>query len=129
MQPAASGAASVQWSAGAEDVQIGDAALARDALSSQGIAAGASEALFASAIRTKADAALFSARQAEQRASHLAWLIRALSQSRFADAPVWKEYQSFLSDHSTVPAFTHTAALRDEVIVPVPPLPSGMLDE
>jgi hypothetical protein len=53
--------ASVQW---AEDgaVRIGDAALARDALSSQGLATGASEALLACASSSYRDLYLIRAR-------------------------------------------------------------------
>lgn len=56
--------ASVQWTSGEVGRRVGDAALARDILSSQGIAGGISDALYAAAIRSYDDETLPSARQA-----------------------------------------------------------------
>ena len=79
-------AASVQWSEGS-GLRIGDAALARDALSSQGIATGASEALQACAMGGEDDRVLLIARQREQRQSHLRSLLAVLENGQFSDAP------------------------------------------
>jgi hypothetical protein len=88
-------AASVQWSEGS-GLRIGDAALARDALSSQGLATGASEALQACAMGGEVDHALIVARQHEQRQSHLRSLSAVLESGRFSDAPTWREYIDFV---------------------------------
>jgi FAD binding domain len=60
------GAASVQWAQG-HGLRIGDAALARDALSSQGLATGAAEALLATARNSETERDLIDLRQCEQR--------------------------------------------------------------
>jgi hypothetical protein len=88
-------AASVQWSEGS-GLRIGDAALARDALSSQGLATGASEALQACAMGGEDDRVLIVARQREQRQSHLRSLLVVLESGRFSDAPTWREYIDFV---------------------------------
>ena len=88
-------AASVQWSEGS-GLRIGDAALARDALSSQGIATGASEALQACAMSGEDDRALIVARQREQRQAHLRSLLAVLENGRFSHAPAWREYIDFV---------------------------------
>lgn len=88
-------AASVRWSEGS-GLRIGDAALARDALSSQGLATGASEALQACAMGGEDDRALIVARQREQRQSHLRSLLFVLESGRYSDAPTWREYIDFV---------------------------------
>jgi 2-polyprenyl-6-methoxyphenol hydroxylase-like FAD-dependent oxidoreductase len=88
-------AASVQWSEGS-GLRIGDAALARDALSSQGLATGASEALQACAMGGEDDRVLIVARQREQQQSHLRSLSAVLESGRFSDAPTWREYIDFV---------------------------------
>ena len=88
-------AASVQWSEGS-GLRIGDAALARDALSSQGLATGASEALQACAMGGEDDRVLIVARQREQRQSHLRSLVAVLESGRFSDARTWREYIDFV---------------------------------
>jgi flavin-dependent dehydrogenase len=88
-------AASIQWSEGS-GLRIGDAALARDALSSQGIATGASEALQACAMGGEDDRALIIARQREQRQAHLRSLLAVLENGRFSHVPAWREYIDFV---------------------------------
>jgi flavin-dependent dehydrogenase len=116
MQPGASGPASIQWSEGGRGLRIGDAALARDALSSQGLASGAAEAMLVAGIRSEADAATFRSRQAEQRSNHLNGVMLAIERVRFSDAPMWKEYGNFVAAQPRVRP-RHTAALRDGSVV------------
>jgi flavin-dependent dehydrogenase len=113
--------ASVQWPrceprARSGPVRIGDAALARDPLSSQGIASACSEALYATTIRGSAERGAFESRQVEQRRAHLMALTRVLREARFASNAVWHDYAGFL-DESTPAATTGTAALREGRIV------------
>jgi flavin-dependent dehydrogenase len=104
-------AASVQWSEGS-DLRIGDAALARDALSSQGIATGASEAMLASAMAGEDGRALIVARQREQRQAHLRSLLVLLETGRFCRAPAWQEYADFLRAWIEPQRAEWTAAVR-----------------
>jgi len=103
--------ASVQWSEG-PGLRIGDAALARDALSSQGIVAGSTEALLAAAWEDEADLRSIHARQSEQRRAHLRSLLGTIERCRYADHPVWEDYRAFLSAHVESERPRMTAALR-----------------
>jgi flavin-dependent dehydrogenase len=103
--------ASVQWSEG-RGLRIGDAALARDALSSQGIATGASEAMLACAIASQDDSALVLARQREQRQAHLRSLLGVLQTGRFSKAPAWDDYIRFVLRRLQPETFGLTAASR-----------------
>ncbi|HVS82903.1 MAG TPA: hypothetical protein VHE60_14330 [Pyrinomonadaceae bacterium] len=91
--------ASVQWTIGDAGTRIGDAALARDTLSSQGLACGISEALYAAAIRDDEGGNLFSLRQFEQRTSHLRALSGLIARCRCRDEVAWREYAAFISGH------------------------------
>jgi hypothetical protein len=91
--------ASVQWSERSRCVAIGDAALARDILSSQGLAVGISDALYATAERTADDAVLIAQRRSADRATHLQSLQRVLDICRYRDRPEWCAYADFLSIH------------------------------
>ncbi|HEX8351785.1 MAG TPA: hypothetical protein VF611_02595, partial [Pyrinomonadaceae bacterium] len=92
MTPGRTGPASVQWAEGDTAVRrVGDAALARDALSSQGLANGISEALYCAAIKDEYDEHLFALRQREQRAAHLRSLAGLIDGCRFRAAGAWKE--------------------------------------
>jgi hypothetical protein len=91
--------ASVQWSEGAACLKVGDAALARDILSSQGLAAGISEALFAVAASSERDMALLRERQASERAAHLQSLASAMAACRFSQAADWAQYAAFVASH------------------------------
>ena len=101
--------ASVQWTAGGDARRIGDAALARDALSSQGLAAGISEALYAAAVVDESGESLLSLRQREQRAAHLLSLARSIAACRFRAEEAWQEYEMFVAAHLT---HERTAAAR-----------------
>lgn len=104
-------AASVQWSEGS-GMRIGDAALARDALSSQGIATGASEALQASAMGGEDDRVLIVARQREQRQAHLRSLLAVLEDGRFSEAPAWRTYIDFVRSQLDPEIVEWTAAVQ-----------------
>jgi len=116
MRAGDSGIGSLQWSLGGNGVRIGDANLARDALSSQGIAVACSEALYAAAIRTPVDAALVHARQIEQRATHLDTLGRVIERCRFREASIWSDYASFVARFGDRPVPAETAALRQNQV-------------
>lgn len=112
MQPGHAGAASVQWAQGNDGLRIGDAALARDALSSQGLATGASEALLAAASNSETGRDLIDLRQREQRQAHLRSLLATLDRARYAHSATWREYRMFLASHVEPAAARSTAALR-----------------
>jgi 2-polyprenyl-6-methoxyphenol hydroxylase-like FAD-dependent oxidoreductase len=88
------GVASVQWSTDATGTpRVGDAALARDSLSAQGLASGIADAV---AMVRDPNAFHWSDRMREQRARHLRYLTRLLRRSRFrAESPL-VAYQRFL---------------------------------
>jgi flavin-dependent dehydrogenase len=112
LQPGAACAASVQWSEG-DRLRIGDAALARDALSSQGLAAGAAEALLAGAARSVQDCDLIASRQREQRNAHLRALLGVLEGGRFSREPIWRDYSDFVRSRIDPEIAGWTAAVRD----------------
>jgi flavin-dependent dehydrogenase len=112
MSEGAAGAASVQWAEGSP-LRIGDAALARDALASQGIAAGGSEALLAAATAAQHDVDLVRVRQTEQRQAHLRSLLEAIDQSAYRDRPVWRDYRGFVAAHLGAAPAAARVALRD----------------
>ena len=116
--------ASVQWAisaaTGAEGpFRIGDAALARDPLSSQGIAAAAAEAMLVAALESAADVELFARRQREQRGAHLRALAAMIGGSTFASEPWWREYSEFLTAHAEPPIAGPAVGLRAGKIVEV----------
>jgi flavin-dependent dehydrogenase len=118
LQSAGARAASVQWSEGG-GLRIGDAALTRDALSSQGIATAASEAMLAGAIASGEDHALVLARQREQRQTHLRSLLGVLENGRFSGAPAWRQYADFIVSQIDPQIAECTAAVRRHRIHPV----------
>lgn len=118
--------ASVQWATsaptGAEGpFRIGDAALARDPLSSQGIAAAASEAMLVGSLESEADVELFNRRQSEQRRAHLLALGQMIGDCAFADEPAWRDYARFLVSYTEAPARGPAVGLRGGKIVEVSP--------
>ncbi len=93
--------ASVQWAVGNHScLRIGDAALARDPLSSQGLSCGVSEALYAACLRDPIDEALFLTRQGEQRALHLQSLKQVMARCRFRTESAWSAYSAFLDTYT-----------------------------
>src|SRR4029077_9818713 len=100
MKPGRVSAASVQWTSGEVGRRVGDAALARDILSSQGLADGISEALYAAAIQSEDDETLLSLRQAEEKAAHLRSLRNLIAHCRFREVEAWREYAEFVAEHA-----------------------------
>jgi hypothetical protein len=89
------GITSVQWTEGLNRlIRVGDAALARDSLSSQGIANGISDAL-----RAAQGEAASRRRQMEERQAHLTSLIGMIERCWCASSSVWVEYRGFLARH------------------------------
>lgn len=109
--------ASVQWTT--EDthppqalLRIGDAALARDALSSQGLATSLSDALCAvAALRTANGPALFRVRHRQQRRAHLRALIGYISSHRWSTSGVWRQYGEWLG--AAPPVNRRAVVVRD----------------
>jgi hypothetical protein len=88
------GLASVQWSIGpASPIRIGDAALARDALASQGLATGFSDALRVLRGQTPDERASW---LAGQRRDHLGVIARAIDDAHHREAELWSEYRQFV---------------------------------
>jgi 2-polyprenyl-6-methoxyphenol hydroxylase-like FAD-dependent oxidoreductase len=117
--------ASVQWATSASTAaprpfRIGDAALARDPLSSQGIAAAAAEAMLVASVESAADVELFERRQREQRRAHLHALHRMIGECAFAEEPAWRDYSRFVAPHAGAPTET-AVGLRGGKIVEVSP--------
>lgn len=101
MKAGRSGVASVQWSEGGPRVlRVGDAELARDALASQGLATGVSDALHVAAAGTRPG---WARRRQDQREKHVSRLISLLARCRFRDCPAWSRYAKFLVAHATSP--------------------------
>ena len=78
-------------------VPIGDAALTRDALASQGTSIALSDACLAADPRV--DDAALAARRADARQRHLHHLAEALRTCRHADEPAWASYRRWLAEH------------------------------
>ena len=99
MQPGASGAASVQWSVGEniESVLVGDASFARDALASQGLAMGLSDALKTFAQANKGVLAPPRSDEKKQISAHCQRTVQQIKRSAFGSARSWVEYSEFLS--------------------------------
>jgi menaquinone-9 beta-reductase len=92
------GVASVQWSEGdGQAIRIGDSALARDSLASQGIANGISAAL---ALFESADSdGAYGQRLHAERVAHLATLERLFASCMHCAHPFWRDYRLFVRRH------------------------------
>jgi hypothetical protein len=110
-------AASVQWSENSPCAAIGDAALARDILSSQGLATGISDALYAVASQTQAEAKLCVHRQVTERAAHLRSLAQLFASCRYRDRADWMQYVDFVTSHQSASTAVESAALVSGRIV------------
>jgi flavin-dependent dehydrogenase len=104
--------ASVQWPEDSLCSTIGDAALSRDILSSQGLATGISDALYAAAARGDDDVVLRTHRHAAERAAHLKSLQQVFAACRYRDRPEWGAYSEFVATHQNPKAFPDRAALK-----------------
>jgi hypothetical protein len=112
LAPGRISAASVQWTMGEAATTIGDAALARDALSSQGLAAGMSEGLYVAAAEGPHDDTLLSLRKQEQRLAHLRAMQDVIARCRFRHHDAWRDYGSFLAEHASGDQVPTRVALR-----------------
>jgi len=92
----ATGVCSLQWSSGSSASLVGDASLARDVLSSQGLGCSLSDAFYAVAEIVQGRQGLLAQRHRENRAMHLKMLQETLARSRFGDRPLWRDYAGYL---------------------------------
>jgi len=113
MTQGASGTCSLQWASGGRGIPIGDAALARDSLSSQGLAASISDALYAVAAIVSGDVAALRYRHKANYASHIRHLKELVSHCRFRETPLWRGYECFLAQSASAQATTSYPILRD----------------
>ena len=109
--------ASVQWTDNPRVTAIGDAALSRDILASQGLATGISDALYAAAAAGPEALRLFASHQQQQRNAHLTALLEQIAKCRFRDEPVWRDYRAFITRHVRTKTSFRTVALVDGRIV------------
>lgn len=103
--------ASVQWPEDSLCGTIGDAALSRDILSSQGLATGISDALYAAAARRDDDGTLRAHRHAAERAAHLKSLLQVFAACRYRDRREWCAYTDFVTSHQKSKALPDRTAL------------------
>lgn len=103
---------SLQWATSGCSILVGEAALARDILSSQGLACGLSEAMYASALSDARSCALFAQRQMEQRYLHRQSLGRQLNTNRYCRHPTWMKYRQFVEVQKNDPRPPSRIALR-----------------
>jgi hypothetical protein len=95
VQPGKGGIASLQWTHGPNAVRrVGDAALARDSLSAQGLSAGLSDAV--SLVREARDSEHWQCRRDERLQLHQRNLLQAMQSSRFRAEIPWQRYAHFL---------------------------------
>jgi flavin-dependent dehydrogenase len=100
---------SVQWAEGSTAIAVGDAALARDVLSSQGIAAGLSSACYAVACESERDTTRLLQHQRAERAIHLKSMSHLIATCRYVDSAEWQQYRNFIENHQ------YEEASRDSV--------------
>lgn len=89
-------AASTQWADSDAVASVGDAGLARDALSSQGLASGLKDARYASLVRTPAQREDLAHRRHLARVAHSATLAQMIDACRWRAEPTWSSYRTFL---------------------------------
>jgi len=112
MNRGASAVTSVQWAVPGPAALIGDASIARDPLSSQGLAASLSDAHYAVAAIATGDSDGLRARQAENLRAHLLHLHATLMQCRYLDNAHWTAYERFIAANITGRADRPASALR-----------------
>jgi hypothetical protein len=102
MRSGRGGVASVQWTKGpGSPLRVGDAALARDSLSSQGLANGVANALRVlddppETVSGESQAGAGPSREARERDAHLSSLVTMLRRCRYGSHPTWAGYTRFL---------------------------------
>jgi 2-polyprenyl-6-methoxyphenol hydroxylase-like FAD-dependent oxidoreductase len=87
---------SLQWATSERSVLIGDAALARDILSSQGLSCGLSEALCVAKLGTPQARANFQQRQTQQRQLHATALLNQIRSCLYGMETAWQDYAQFI---------------------------------
>lgn len=108
---AKAGGAGIQWAeARAGFTPIGDAAYSRDTLSSQGLALGFSDALYAVAAVTEDARRLWNENRRGQFLDHLIHLREQVSRCRFRESPFWRSYSQRIEEASS--RLTPATALR-----------------
>jgi flavin-dependent dehydrogenase len=113
------GIASLQWSISGGTALVGDAAIARDALSSQGLTASLSDALYAVAAIDSNHLQCLRLRQVENLSSHLRLLREQIARCQYSARPLWQAYDRFIAER--IGDFTHSRK--------APALRSGRLEE
>jgi hypothetical protein len=108
----ASGVCSLQWATAGRALLAGDASLARDSLSSQGLAGSLSDALYAVAAVIGGDLEALRRRQEGNLAAHLAHMRELLSRCRFRNHPIWSDYEMFFRANSGIPNHVVQPALQ-----------------
>jgi hypothetical protein len=98
MRRGASGVTSVQWAIPGHAALVGDAAIARDPLSSQGLAASLSDALYAIAAISSGSLDSLHMRQAENLAAHLKHLREQIIRCRYRNSPHWSAYEQSIGE-------------------------------
>jgi 2-polyprenyl-6-methoxyphenol hydroxylase-like FAD-dependent oxidoreductase len=98
MKRGAAGVTSVQWSIPGSAALAGDAMIARDALSSQGLAASLSDALYAVAAITSDRLECLDLRQAENLFAHLTLLKEQITRCHYRTTPLWRAYDQFIGE-------------------------------
>ena len=98
MKRGAAGVTSVQWSIPGSAALAGDAMIARDALSSQGLAASLSDALYAVAAITSDRLECLGLRQAENLFTHLTLLKEQITRCHYRTTPLWRAYDRFIGE-------------------------------
>lgn len=101
--PAGAKPASIQWTESDAAALIGDAALSRDALSSQGLASGLADARYAAAIRSRHDRHALAQRSRFARAAHAGELVEMIAKCRWRGHAAWREYRGFLVESALAP--------------------------
>jgi 2-polyprenyl-6-methoxyphenol hydroxylase-like FAD-dependent oxidoreductase len=87
------GRAGVQWGDPCPDaILLGDAAYSRDVLSSQGLALGLTDALYAASARTASEIELWLHNRRLQFITHIKHLCDHITRCRFRHAPFWRHY-------------------------------------
>jgi 2-polyprenyl-6-methoxyphenol hydroxylase-like FAD-dependent oxidoreductase len=100
MKRGVAGVASVQWSIAGRAALVGDASIARDALSSQGLAASLSDGLYAVAAIGSGDSKCLPFRQAENLSTHLRLLKQQIARCRYRAEPTWRAYNRVIDDRN-----------------------------
>ncbi len=121
MKRGATGVTSVQWSIAGHAALAGEAAIGRDALSSQGLAASLSDALYAVAAIASDSLECLQLRQAENLSAHLSLLGEQITRCRHRAKPLWQAYDRFINDQMASLANSRKApALRQGRIKELP---------